>query len=210
MKRKIAAGVSVLLAVVVALNVFVWRVGKAGIVDGEGDAIVVLGAGVYPDGQPSAVLVDRLATALSLYRAGRAPKILVTGDHGRPSYDEPGAMRRWLEHHGVPTEAIFMDHAGFDTFSSMTRARRVFGIERPIVVTQAFHLPRALYLARSSGMAATGVIADRRAYRGALAMRAREMVSAPKAWLDVTTGREPRYLGPRIPIDGDGRVTHDM
>jgi vancomycin permeability regulator SanA len=185
---------TLLFALLAGLNLFVWRSGKARIVDGGGDAIVVLGAGVYPDGTPSPVLVDRLATAASLYREGRATRILVTGDHGRASYDEPGAMRDWLVDHGVPGEVISQDHAGFDTFSSMVRARRVFGVERPIVVTQAFHLPRALYLASSAGMDPTGVVADRREYPGALGMHLREMLSRPKAWLDVTTGREPRFL----------------
>jgi vancomycin permeability regulator SanA len=198
MRRKIALGVALVLATLATLNVVVWRAGKARIADADGDAIVVLGAGVYPDGTPSPVLVDRLATALSLYRDGRAAKILVTGDHGRAEYDEPGAMRAWLEDHGVPATDIIMDHAGFDTFSSMARARHVFGVKRPIVVTQAFHLPRALYLATEAGLDATGVIADRRAYPGAVVMHARELLSRPKAWLDVTMGREPRYLGPRV------------
>jgi vancomycin permeability regulator SanA len=107
------------------------------------DCILVLGAGVWATG-PSPVLEDRLETALALYRAGKAPRILVSGDHGRPEYDEPGAMAAWLEARGVPAEHVFLDHAGFDTHSTMVRAREVFGVERAIVVTQRFHLARAV------------------------------------------------------------------
>jgi SanA protein len=208
-KRMVAALAVLTLG---ALNVFVWKSGSARVTTLDeapsADAIVVLGAGLFPSGAPSHVLHDRLDTALQLYRAGRAPRILVTGDHGRATYDEPRAMREWLEARGVPAHAIFMDHAGFDTYSSMARARRVFLVRRPIVVTQGFHLPRALYLAQAAGMQAAGVPSDARVYSGIAMMHAREVLSRPKAWLDVLVGREPRFLGPAIPIDGDGRVTH--
>jgi len=100
-----------------------------------------------------------------------------------------------------------MDHAGFDTYSSVWRARNVFGAERAIVVTQRFHLSRALFVAGRVGMAATGVAADRRAYRGAAWFHVREVVSRAKAWLDVEIAREPHFTGPRVDLSGDGRVT---
>ena len=159
----------------------------------EADAIVVLGAGVRPDGSPSDMLRDRLDAALELFRAGRAPRILVSGDHGTAAYDEPGTMRAWLEAEGVPASAVVMDHAGFDTYSSMWRARNVFGEKRVIVVTQAFHLPRALFLAGRLGLDATGVAADRRAYRHIVWSQLREAGSRPKAWVDALTARKPRY-----------------
>ncbi len=170
------------------------------------DCILVLGAGVWATG-PSPVLEDRLETALALYRAGKAPRILVSGDHGRPEYDEPGAMAAWLEARGVPAEHVFLDHAGFDTHSTMVRAREVFGVERALVVTQRFHLARALYLGNAAGMAVQGVAADRRPYERARWYDARETVSRARAVVDAVTARRPRYLGPTFDLSGDGRAT---
>lgn len=145
--KKALLALGLVSAAVLACNALVHLRGSEAIAPAEqvkrADCILVLGAGVWPSG-PSPVLEDRLTTALELYRAGKAPRILVSGDHGRPEYDEPGAMASWLAARGVPEEAIFLDHAGFDTHSSMVRAQRVFGAERVIVVTQEFHLPRAL------------------------------------------------------------------
>ena len=173
----------------------------------ELDCALVLGAGVRDDGSPSDVLRDRLDVALALYRHGRVERILVSGDHRTTSYDEPNAMRRYLEANGVPHEAIFMDHAGFDTYSSVWRAKNVFGAERIIVVTQDFHLPRALYVARSLGMAAEGASADKRTYRGIAWLHARETISRTKAFVDIAVDRRPHHEGPRIDLRGDGGVT---
>lgn len=207
-----AAAVAVAFAaVVLGCNAAVLREGRA-LVRGPAavraaDAIVVLGAGVRDDGAPSDVLVDRLSTARALYASGVAPRVLVTGDHVGADYDEPRAMQRWLVARGVPSEAIFMDHAGVDTYSSMWRARNVFQVRRAVVVTQAFHLPRALFLGARLGMEVEGVEADRRPYRGAAWLAVRELGSRAKAWLDVAIGRTPRIAGPPIPIDGDARAT---
>jgi vancomycin permeability regulator SanA len=190
--RRTLIGVAALAIVVVICNVVVLRGGKADASARHVDVIVVLGAGVHGD-EPSEVLRDRLETALSLYRSGRASKILVTGDHAKPEYDEPGAMARWLIAAGVPARAIVLDHAGFDTYSSMVRAREVFGVTHAIVVTQRFHLSRALWVARSVGIDAEGAEADRRVYRAAGWFEAREILSRTKAWLDVAVGRRPRY-----------------
>ena len=192
--------------VLCAANVAVLHGGREGAVENL-DCALVLGAGVQDDGTPSAVLRDRLDVALSLYRHGRVERILVSGDHRSKSYDEPNAMRRYLEANGAPREAIFMDHAGFDTYSSVWRAKNVFGAERVIVVTQDFHLPRALYVARSLGMAAEGASADKRLYRGIAWLHVREILSRTKALLDVTVARRPRHEGPRIDLRGDGNVT---
>jgi SanA protein len=133
--------------------------------------------------------------------------VIVSGDHRRESYDEPNAMRRYLEANGVPREAIFMDHAGFDTYSSVWRAKNVFGAERIIVVTQDFHLPRALFVARELGMAAEGASADRRRYRGIAFLHLRETISRTKAFVDIVVDRRPRHEGPRIDLHGDGNAT---
>jgi len=205
-----ALGIAALL--VLSANVFVARQGEAMVVRPQealrADCILVLGAGVWGT-EPSPVLEDRLQTALSLYQQGKAPRILVSGDHGRPSYDEPTTMARWLEARGVPASHIFLDHAGFDTNSSIVRAHRVFGASSVIVVTQAFHLPRATYLAQAEGMRAQGVAADLRPYTGSAWFSAREVISRTRAVLDGTVGRMPRHMGPKFDLRGDGRATRD-
>jgi SanA protein len=170
---------------------------------------LVLGALVFPDGRVSDMLGDRLETALDLYKDGKVQKILVSGDHGRTAYDEVNTMRRYLEERGVPAADIFMDHAGFDTYNSMYRARDIFQVQQVIVVTQAFHLPRALYIARSLGLEAQGVVADRHAYRTTY-YEVRELASRLKAFGQVQVGSRPVFLGPSIAITGDGRLTHDL
>ena len=191
-----------------AVNVRVLAASEPGDVDGRvADSALVLGAGVGPDHTPSPVLHDRLETALALYRGGRVRRILVSGDHGRASYDETNTMRRWLEARGVPHRDVFMDHAGFDTYSSMWRAKHVFGATKVIVVTQRFHLARSIYLARAMGMEAEGAAADRRGYRGIVWLELREVASRTKAALDVATQHRPRHTGPPISLDGDGDAT---
>lgn len=153
------------------------------------------------------MLRDRLDESLALYETGRVAKILVSGDHQTFAYDEPNAMRRYLEARGVPPADIFMDHAGVDTYSSVWRAKHVFGAEHVVVVTQQFHLSRAVWVARELGMHAEGSAADRHVYRGIAWLHAREIVSRTKAVVDVVIGRQPRHRGPRFDLALDGRVT---
>lgn len=216
LKQLIKWGLLLGLAGVVAIGAVtatVYYSGKARIVRPEdaqeAQAIMVLGALVFPDGGVSQMVGDRLETALGLYQAGKATKILVTGDHGQVEYDEVNTMRRWLEQRGVPPEHIFMDHAGFDTYDSMYRARDVFQARKLIVVTQEFHLPRALYIGDRLGLEVQGVVADRHQYYGAQYYEFREMAARVKAFGEVLVGRRPVFLGPVIPISGDGRATHD-
>jgi vancomycin permeability regulator SanA len=200
--------ITIALAVIGA-NLTVLEGGSAarGRIDGSADCALVLGAGLRDDGTPSDVLRDRLDESLDLYRAGRVDRIIVSGDHQTPLYNEPNAMRVYLESKGVPPEAIFMDHAGLDTYSSMWRARHVFGASRIVVVTQQFHLARAVWCARALGMEAEGSAADRHLYRGIAWLQAREVISRTKAFVDVAVGRTPRHHGPPIDLTGDGRVT---
>jgi SanA protein len=197
------------LAAIVVANAIVLHGGGGGRLDGSrpADCALVLGAGVRDDGTPSDVLRDRLDEALALQRSGRVKRIVVSGDHMSHDYDEPNAMRLYLEANGVAPEVIFMDHAGFDTYSSVWRARHVFGASRVVVVTQRFHLARAVWVARSLGMEAEGSAADRHVYRGIAWLHAREIVSRTKALVDVAVGRRPHHAGPRIDLEGDGRVT---
>jgi vancomycin permeability regulator SanA len=162
---------------------------------------LVLGAQVYADGTPSPFLAARLDVARRLLADGKVSAILVSGDHGRWEYSEPGAMAQWLREHGVPGQRIAVDYAGFDTYDSCARARRVFGVRRAIVVTQTYHLDRAVTLCRSLGVDATGVGDDSvRIYRRPwLTCAVRERGAVVKAALDVASRRDPVFLGPHEP-----------
>ncbi len=175
---------------------------------GKADCILILGAGVW-DGVPSPMLKDRLDTGLALYEAGAAEKILVSGDHGRSEYDEVNVMKEYLTDAGVPSEDIFMDHAGFSTYESMYRAKEIFQVESLVVVTQEYHLYRSLYVAQQLGMEAYGAGADPRQYAGRIMRECREVLARTKDVFYVISGKEPTYLGVSINIHGDGNVTND-
>lgn len=175
-------------------------------------AALILGAKVHSGGRLSHMLEDRVLTGLELYREGTVQKLLLSGDHGQKEYDEVNAMRAYLLKHGVPEQDIFMDHAGFNTYASMYRARDVFQVHDVIVVTQKFHLARAVYIAQQLGLHAVGLAADRRVYMPASQTKAvlRETLARVKAFFDVHIWHaQPKYLGKVIPITGDGRNTVD-
>lgn len=207
--RALLALVLVVAAAVAGSNGFVLGRGVGGTDDlarvRPAQAAIVLGALVQPDGRMSGMLQDRVDRALELWRARKVDRILVSGDHLRWGYDEPTTMRRALQDAGVPARAIFTDHAGVDTRATMVRARRVFAVRDAIVVTQGFHMGRALYLARAAGLQAQGVTSDLHAY-GAQARRSglREILARAKSVAAEVTDR-PVLLGPQHPIDGDGR-----
>ncbi|MFZ6015581.1 MAG: SanA/YdcF family protein [Patescibacteria group bacterium] len=173
------------------------------------DAIIIPGAYVRPNGELSWILKDRLDTGLSLYNQNAAPKIIVTGDHGQKNYNEVQAMKDYLQNHGVPAEDIFMDHAGSDTYDSLYRARDVFLVKSVIIVTQNFHLPRAVYIAKRLGLKTQGVEA-RLYYPWWYVNTIRDSLARVKAYIDVEIIKsKPRFLGEVIPISGDGRSTQD-
>lgn len=176
---------------------------------GPYDCILVLGAGVRANGTPSPILADRLDTAIDLWEAGASERVLLSGDHGTPEYDEVGVMLDYLVDRGVPAEAVFLDHAGFETYDSMYRAHAVFQAASAVVVTQAYHLPRALYLADAVGLDAVGARAPGDSRSGQSAREIREVAARVKAVWMALTRPEPRFLGDPIPLTGDGRVTHD-
>jgi SanA protein len=154
----------------------------------------------------SAMLADRVRQAAALWDAGKVEKILVSGDHHSWDYDEPDTMRKALVRMGVPGRDVFEDHAGFDTWATMVRARSIFGVKDAVVVTQGFHMPRALFLADAAGIHASGLTADLHqwGYQGRKS-EVREVLSRVKAIADVTLDT-PAMAGPRIPIDStDGR-----
>jgi len=172
----------------------------------ESDAVMVLGARVYKSGNPSPVLTDRLDHGYELYIRGKAKKILVSGDHGRKDYDEVNAMKNYLMEKGVPREDIFMDHAGFNTYDSMYRARDIFGIGRLLICTQDFHIARSVYIARKMGIDAYGYPCENRAEELRINLL-RESAARVKAVADTIVKRKPKYLGEKIPISGDGILT---
>ncbi len=174
------------------------------------EAVIVPGAFVFPDGRLSDILADRLIVAIDLYKAKKARKLLLSGDHGQASYDEVNAMRKFAQSRGVPREDIFMDHAGFSTYESLYRARDVFGVKEALIVTQEYHLMRALYTARKLGIEAYGVTSDRHRYFKMDYYEMREIAARFKAFIEVDIFRpRPKYLGEAIPISGDGNITDD-
>ncbi|MBX3312688.1 MAG: YdcF family protein [Actinobacteria bacterium] len=163
----------------------------------EAPVAIVLGAGLR-DGEPSPYLAARLEVGADLLRQGKVRALLVSGDNGEVSYDEVTAMERWLLDHGVPASKIVKDHAGFDTWSSCTRAHRIFGVDEALVVTQDFHVRRAVYLCREAGIETHGVVAPTEGGRPAL-NALREGGASVKAVVDGILEPDPRYLGPREP-----------
>ena len=176
---------------------------------GDWDCILVLGAGLLPDGSPSLMLRERIDTGLRLYEAGAAPKLLMSGDHGREDHDEVNAMKDAALAAGIPSEDVFMDHAGFNTYDSLYRAEAIFGAERVIIVTQAYHLPRALYIASRLGLEAVGVSCDTRRYAGQTMRDIREILARDKDFFQCVFLPEPTYLGEFIPLSGSGDATND-
>ncbi len=175
------------------------------------DAILILGAYVLPDGSLSLMLRDRVTTGYELYENSKAPKIIVSGDHGRQDYDEVNTMKDFIKSKGVAGEDIFMDHAGFSTYESLYRARDIFRVKKVIIVTQRYHLLRAVFIARELGLEAYGVAADNHDYGQVMAAyEVREMAARNKDfWLAKYIKPQPTFLGEAIPVFGDGGTTDD-
>ncbi len=216
MKRKkifiiIAAAACLLavlmLAVVLSVDRMIVSAGKDKIVSAEeaaevidADCILILGAGVRADGSPSDMLRDRLAVGVAVYEAGGADKILISGDHSRKDYDEVGAMEKYCLEAGIPEDAIYPDYAGFSTYESLYRARDIFCAEKIVIVTQEYHLYRALYVAEKLGLEAVGVAADLNTYAGQSYRDLREILARNKDLVYTIFMPKPTYLGEQIPI----------
>ncbi len=173
------------------------------------DCILVLGCGVRDDGTPSPMLADRLQRGVSLYQLQAAPKLLMTGDHGREEYDEVNTMKKYALDCGIDGADVFMDHAGFSTYESMYRAKEIFQAEKIIIVTQQYHLYRAVYIAEQLGLEAYGVASDYRSYAGQPMREIREVLARVKDFVMCIVQPKPTYLGDVIPISGDGALTDD-
>lgn len=220
MKRKYKAVIFVVLGIVlligiaaVSLSVYMVKATEKNIFtadtfknDEKADCILILGAGVKDD-KPKPMLRDRLLTGIELYKSGAAEKIIMSGDHGRADYDEVNVMRAFALEQGVSAEDIFLDHAGFSTYDSVYRAKNIFGAENIIIVSQKYHLYRALYIAKKLDVKAAGVSANLNTYGGQLKRDIREIIARDKDFFKCIVKPEAEIMGDKIPLDGDGSIT---
>ena len=172
------------------------------------DCIIVLGAGIRGNA-PSPMLEDRLITGLELYNKNISNKIIVSGDHGRVNYDEVNVMKNYLIEQNIPSENIFMDHAGFSTYDSIYRAKEIFKVNKAIIVTQEYHLYRALYIAKELGIEAYGVSATKRIYGNQMKRDIREFAARIKDFIKCIFKPKSKYLGEIIPVSSNGNITND-
>lgn len=220
MKRKYKAVIFVVLGIVlligiaaVSLSVYMVKATEKNIFtadtfknDEKADCILILGAGVK-DGKPKPMLRDRLLTGIELYKSGAAKKIIMSGDHGRADYDEVNVMRSFAIEQGVRAEDIFLDHAGFSTYDSVYRAKNIFGAENIIIVSQKYHLYRALYISEKLDVKAAGVSANLNTYGGQLKRDIREIIARDKDFFKCIIKPKAQIMGDKIPLDGDGSIT---
>lgn len=172
------------------------------------DCAVILGAGVR-EGKPTPMLRDRLLVGIDLYKSGAVKKLIMSGDHGSTDYDEVNIMKSFAVDRGIPDEDIFMDHAGFSTYETIYRAREIFEADNIIIVSQKYHLYRALYIAEKLGIKSVGVSADLDTYRGQTKRDLREILARDKDFFKCIFKPKPTYLGDKIPVSGDGNLTND-
>ncbi|MBQ8802866.1 MAG: YdcF family protein [Tyzzerella sp.] len=177
--------------------------------EGEADCILVLGCQVKESGEPSHMLRDRLQRGVELYELGAADKLLMSGDHGRTDYNEVETMKQYAIDESIDSANVFMDHAGFSTYESIYRAKEVFGVKKMVIITQEYHLYRALYIADKLGIEAYGVASDYHIYAGQSMRDLREVLARAKDFVTTIVKPEPTYLGDFIDIHGDGDITND-
>lgn len=212
---KIVFLVAVVLALIIAgINLYIIILGQRNFIQtdeisGEYDCAIVPGAKVWSSGTVSYMLRDRLDFAYKLYEQGSVNKILVSGDHGGADYDEVNAMRQYLFDKGAREEDVFMDHAGFDTYSTMYRAKEIFEVKSAIVCTQKYHLFRASYIAKRLGIDIKGVASDVYVSSKLPYFKLREWAARVKAFLEVEITKPTPILGEAIPITGDGTITEN-
>lgn len=209
----VGIGILGLGIIIFLLNFYVWFTTRNYIIDDYSkieniDCIIVLGGGIRGD-RPSPLLQDRLDKAIELYENNVAPKIIMSGDHGSFEHDEVNVMKNYAIEKGVPSEDIFMDHAGFSTYDTMYRAKEIFGVKRAVIVTQQYHLYRSIYIARSLGLNVYGVPAEKIKYGGRVYREIREVLARGKDVIKCIVKPKSKYLGEKIDITGNGDVTND-
>ena len=207
--------IAVVIVIILIINFFVKQSTKKQIIKNSEikklediDCIIVLGAGIW-ENKPSPMLEDRLLEAISLYKNNVSDKIIMSGDHGKEDYDEVNVMKNFAIEKGIPSENIFMDHAGFSSYESIYRAKEIFKAKKIVIVTQKYHLYRSLYIANKLGLEAYGVGSDPRQYVGAFYRELREILARNKDFIKCIFKPEPTYLGEAIPVSGNGDITND-
>ena len=218
MKKVLKYGIVVIIAIVaivLGINLYVKLTTKNQIIKEneysnlkDVDCIIILGAGIWGD-KPSPMLEDRLQEGINLYQNGISDKIIMSGDHRRKEYDEVNIMKNYAIEKGIPSENIFMDHAGFSTYESIYRAKDIFQAKKVVIVTQKYHLYRALYIANKLDLEAYGVGSDPRKYVGATYREIREILARDKDFLKCIYKPKPTYLGDTISVRGNGDTTND-
>lgn len=204
----ITFGCGLALISILVINIGIYVVTKAYIYNDAtkasgAEVALIPGAAILQGGTLSPIFMDRANSAITLYEAKKVSKILVSGDNSTVSHNEVNPVRLYLLSKGIPDQDIFLDHAGFDTYSTMYRARAIFGVSSVLITSQSFHLPRAVFIARRLGLQAYGVNAD----VGTMLFQnyLREVFANEKAVFDLLFHTKPKYLGDTIPIMGDGR-----
>ena len=218
MKKLLKYGITIIIIIVIivlGINLYVKKSTSKQIMNennsaklSDVDCIIILGAGIWGD-KPSPMLEDRLLEGIKLYQNNVSDKIIMSGDHGRKEYDEVNIMKNYAIEKGIPSENIFMDHAGFSTYESIYRARDIFKAKKIVIVTQKYHLYRAIYIANQLGIEAYGVGADPRQYVGATYRELREILARDKDFVKCIFKPKPTYLGDAIPVNGNGDITND-
>ena len=208
-------GIIILMIAIFSLNIYVVNNTKNEIVKEENvsniegvDCILILGAGIWGD-KPSPMLEDRLKEGIVLYKQGTTKKIIMSGDHSREDYDEVKIMKEYAESEGVPSEDIFMDHAGFSSYDSVYRAKEIFGVQKMIIVTQKYHLYRSLYIAKKLGIEAYGIESNLRTYPGQVFREIREILARDKDYFKCIMKLEASIMGEKISLDGSGDITNN-
>ena len=214
----IGIGITIIAGVVAVagINIFVMATTASKILDVDEasekkdvDCIIVLGAGVRADGTPSKMLKDRLDKTIELYNSGVSETIIVSGDHRTKDYDEVNTMKNYLIDAGIPSECIFMDHGGLSTYDSMYRAKNIFSVKKAIIVTQKYHMYRAIYVAKSFGIDAYGVSAKEISYSGQTKRSIRELLARIKDVGYCITKPEAVVTGDKISLEESGDITND-
>lgn len=217
MKKKIIKYIIIIMLLIIvtllSTNIYVKLSTKNRIIDdytnlNNIDCILILGAGVK-NNRPSLMLEDRLQKGLELYNNSVSNRIIVSGDHGRRDYDEVNIMKEYLNQNNVSSSDIFMDHAGFSTYESIYRAKEIFKTKKIVIVSQEYHLYRALFIADKLGLEAYGVKAEPKEYYGDVYREIREVIARIKDFFKVIIKPKPTYLGETIPVSGDGDITND-
>lgn len=211
-KHTIISIILLLIIIFIFINIYIINFSNQYIINNiedipSADVVIILGAQVIGD-KLSNILLDRTESAIDLYENNKVDKILISGDHGKKYYDEVNAIKKYLLNKNIPSEDIFIDHAGFDTYDSMYRAQYIFEVNSAIISTQKFHLPRAIYIARKLNIDAYGFPADKRIYSDKNEFR--ELFARIKAWLDINFDSSPKFLGEKIPISGDSQDSWDI